>query len=718
VAVPAVLAALAGGLVVAVAVLVFPHLSHNHDEAVYLQQAALLLDGGFQYHAGPIADAVRPWFFVQDGGRLYPKYAPVPAGLFAVGMALGVPRLSLGLIAAGNAALVYALARAAFDRRTAILAVVFLLASPLFLFTSAAFLPYAPTTFLNLAFAFAYVRAARRSSVRWAAVAGAAVGLAFFARPYTALLFALPFVVHAGWSLVAARGDSTALRSVGSRQITTAAVGLVGVALTLAYNWRITGDPLLFPYEAFAPLDGLGFGQRKLLGHELRYTPELAIRSTGHLLWYLLTRWTAAGVLGTVAALAGIAATVRSLRQHAWEPSPTGLDARTLRVLFLGVLGSVVLGNVYFWGTVNVLGDPTDPTDGLMAFLGPFYHFDLLLPLSAFGAAGTLAVVRWLRDRARNAESVSPRQARAVLLAILLLATPVALAAEASVLGPAVDRNLAYTERYDRAYEPVEDRRPENAVVFAPTTYGEWLAHPFQRFRNDPGLDGRIVYALDRGGENLAVVDAYPNRTYYRYTYRGEWLAGSGPGLSPALQRLDVRRAPRLDATTTVGVPADTIAVVVRLSNGETTARYRLANASLDRSRLALDWRLTPDGVRLGNASGAVDRVAGPEVVPVDGTETVAFSITLHAERGPTLTYRQETSIRTTDDRVAVLWPPHRTVCTLVRDCGYEGTYLPGRPALYPDGVKFRTNLSAASTASGVSAVPAVERRKRIEAAG
>ena len=685
--VPLVLTAFAGALVVAVSTQVFPHLSHNHDEAVYLQQAALLIDGGFQYHAGPIADAVRPWFFVQDGSRLFPKYAPVPAGMFAVGMALGAPRLSLGLIAAGNAALVYALARAAFDRRTATLAVVFLLASPLFLFTSAAFLPYAPTTFLNLLFAFAYVRAARRSSLRWAAVAGAAVGLAFFARPYTAVLFALPFVAHAGWSLLAARDDRIALRSIALRQGTTALLGLAGVGLTLAYNWSITGDPFLFPYEAFAPLDGLGFGRRQLLGHELRYTPTLAVRATGNLLWILLTRWTAAGVLGTVAALVGIVATIRGLRGTDWRPSTTDLDDRTLRVLFLGVLASVTLGNVYFWGTVNVLGDPTDPTNGLIAFLGPFYHFDLLLPLSAFGAAGTLAMGRWISRRARRVDALSTRQVRAVLLALLLVVSPVALAAEASVVRPPAERNLAYTDRYDRAYEPFEDRRLENAVVFAPTTYGDWLAHPFQRFRNDPGLDGDVVYAIDRGGRNFGVIDAYPNRTYYRYTYRGQWLDDSGPGITPAIQRLTVRRAPQLDVTTPVDVPADAITVVVRISNGERTARYRIGDAAAlnrlaDRpngSRLSVEWSLSPEGVRLERATVGAERVAGPPVVPIAGNETVAVSITLHSERGPTLTRRQEVSVRATDDRVAVLWPPRRTVCTLVRTCGHEGTVLESR---------------------------------------
>ncbi|MFT4965117.1 MAG: hypothetical protein ACI9PP_002408, partial [Halobacteriales archaeon] len=467
-----------------------------------------------------------------------------------------------------------------------------------------------------------------------------------------------------------------------------------GVTLALLYNWSVTGDPLLFPYEAFAPLDGLGFGRRRILDHELRYTPALAVRRSLRLLWIFLTRWTAAGVLGTFAALVGIAATVRGLRETGWRPSPNDLEEETLQVLLLGLLASVTVGNVYFWGTANVLGDPTVPTNGLIAFLGPFYHFDLLLPLSAFGAAGALAVWRRVRDRMRAIEAISPGQVRAVLLVLLLLVTPVAVAAETSVLRPPVERNLAHTESYDRAYEPFEGRHLEDAVVFTPTPYGDWLAHPFQRFRNDPGLDGPVLHALDRGGGNFAVVDTAQNRTYYRYTYRGEWLGDQGTRITPALQRLDVHTGSRLEAGTTVGVPAETVAVVVRVSNGDTSTRYRIDDAA-EGSSLFLNWTLSPDGVRFGNATDGIDRVGGPERVRIDGNGTLTVSITLHAEQGATLTYRQAVSVRATDDRVAVLWPPHRSVCTIVRDCGHEGTYLPGRPDRYPAGVQFRTNVSA-----------------------
>lgn len=187
-----------GAFTFVIAATLFRYHSVNHDEGVYLMQAALLLSGQLEIHAGALADAVHPWFFIEDGGRLYPKYNPVPAAMYAVSMWLfGEPRATLAVVAAGNAALVYVLGSTAFDRRVGLAAAVLFVASPLALATSSVFLPYAPTTLLNLLFAVAYLRGVRDRSLALAGLAGVAIGLAFFARPFTAVLFAAPFILHA-----------------------------------------------------------------------------------------------------------------------------------------------------------------------------------------------------------------------------------------------------------------------------------------------------------------------------------------------------------------------------------------------------------------------------------------------------------------------------------------------------------------------------------------
>ncbi|PSP74958.1 hypothetical protein BRC81_17450 [Halobacteriales archaeon QS_1_68_20] len=688
----AAVALVAGAVVFWLATNLFPHHSANHDEGVYLQQAALLLDGNLELVAGDLAEAVRPWFFVEDGGRLYPKYAPVPAGMYAVSMALfGEPRVTLAAVAAGNAALVYVLAASAFDRRVGVVAAAVFAASPMALLTSSVFLPYAPTTLLNLLFAVCYLRGVREGSLRAARVAGVAVGLAFFARPFTAVLFAVPFVAHAAWQVLegAYRRGISPLPDPVRRNALTGTLGLTFVGVTLAYNARLTGSPWLFPYEAFAPMDGPGFGTRRILEHSAEYTPEVALWANEYVLRYFATRWFTAGVLGTAFAAAGLALATKRWVAGGTEGGRTG-DAdgdRTAGVLLAGLFVAVPLGNVFFWGNRNVLGTVTDPTDGLVSLFGPFYHFDLLAPLSVFAAFALVAGWRWVRGvcNERVAPATSPRAARALGLVLLVVGVLVLGAANAAVLSPTAERNADYTAKYEAAYEPFEDADLENAVVFVPTPYGDWLAHPFQSLRNGPDLDGEVVYALDRApASDFAVLDAYPDRTFYRYDYRGTWTPDPERHVTPKLERLEVRSGEVLDAETVVGVPDHVTRATVRLENDGEHVQYGVQDPG---ERIAVDWSMDGDGATLA----AVENGS----VAVDGTDAVVLTVTLVQPDGSTLTYRQEVTVRATGGTVEAIWPPERSVCPLVTDCGTEGTYLPDRPGVHRDGVSFEPQVEA-----------------------
>ncbi|VTT86970.1 hypothetical protein DM2_3008 [Halorubrum sp. DM2] len=696
----------AGLLTFAVAATLFSHHSANHDEGVYLTQAALLLGGQLEFHAGPLADAVHPWFFVEDGGRLYPKYSPVPSATYAISMALfDEPRVTLAAVAAGNAALVYLLGATTAGRRAGLAAAVLFAASPMAVLTGATFLPYAPTTFFNLLFAVAYLRSVRDGSTAAAGVAGVAIGIAFFARPFTAVLFAAPFIAHALWrvgSAVAAEGLSLpSLPDPVRRHGLTAIFGTLFVGVTLAYNLRVTGDPLTFPYQAFAPMDGPGFGERRILGHSVEYTPALALESNGYALWELATRWAAAGPVGTLLAFVGGAVAVR--RWHAGvdlaadaahgdgSPGLPGSPAfrRTAAVLVAGVAASVVVGNLFFWGTNNALATLSDPTDGLASLFGPFYHFDLLVPLSLFGgiavAAGARSLPR-LRDRIA-ARTGSEGTARVAVAVVLLAALVVGSGAAVATAAEPVERNAAVDTKHEAAYAPFDETEFTDALVFVPTPYGEWLAHPFQGLRNGPGLDGDAVYALDRDPvEDFAVLDAYPNRTHYRYGYRGAWTADPNNRVTPKLEPIEVRSGSRVDAETTVGIPerVDSARVRVETRRGEGRATYTVRDPAAG-DPLAVEWSIGPDGMRLAgapNGSASIDPAG----------DVAILTVTLVAPDGSTFTYRQEATVRTLDsDRVEVVWPPERSVCRLVTECGSEGTYLPDESGVHSEWVVFET---------------------------
>ena len=707
-------AAATGVLTFLIAATVFRYHSVNHDESVYLMQAALLLSGQLEIHAGALADAVHPWFFIEDGGRLYPKYNPVPAGMYAVSMALfGEPRVTLAAVAAGNETLVYLLGSTVFDRRVGLAAAVCFAASPMVLVTGSVFLPYAPTTFLNLLFAVAYLRGVRDRSLPLAGLAGLAVGLAFFARPYTAVLFAAPFILHAVVRV------TTSLRRAGifplsgpvRRHGLTALLGTLFVGVTLAYNLRLTGSPLTFPYQAFAPMDGPGFGERRILGHSVEYTPELALRSNGYALWYLATRWVVAGPLGTLLALAGGGVAARRWlsgrrtvdaadepdeRVRASEPPADRRFERTAGLLLAGVVVTVVVGNLFFWGTNNLLATFADPTDGLVAGFGPFYHFDLLVPVSIFGGLAVVTGVQRLsRLRVRLASRITPERARAVVVAVAaLLILGGALGAAVAVEAP-LDRHTSPADKYETAYEPIESASFEDDLVFVPTPYGDWLHHPFQPLRNDPGLDGPVVYALDRDpAEDFTVIDAYPDRDLRRYAYQGTWTPDPNRRVTPTLESLDVRNGARIDAETTVGVPDRVQRAVVRLEavEGEPPGTGERVVAEYDvrdpDGSLTVDWSLTPAGARLVGAPNTTVPFAA-------GGDEVVVTVTLVDPAGSTFTYRQEATVRESDGDIEAVWPPERSVCRLTTECGTAGTYIPDDPDAHAEWVVFETDAQA-----------------------
>ena len=645
----AVVVVVVGGLLVyTIANVVFPYHTSNHDEAVYLQQAAMLLEGQL-FLRPPVDGPFRPWFFVESGRGLYPKYTPPTAAMFAVGKLLGGYRVALGLIATGALAGTYHTVREAFDARTGVVATVLMLASPLFVVEASVFLSYVPAMLWNLTFAASYLHADRTGSRRTATLAGIAVGIAFFTRPYTAVLFATPFILHALWSLrEQGRG---ALDRVGL----TAVFGLVGVATTLGYNAFITGHPTVFPYEAFAPLDGLGFGYREIAGYSRTFTPRLSLRANAEVLWLFATEWVVAGPLGTLAALVGL-----------WTVRQRGFDDRQLALAGIGL--TVPLGNLLFWGNLNVLGELADPSDGLVSFFGPYYHTDLLVPVVAFGAVGLLATVEWAYGTLPS--HVSAERAKPAVTALLLVGATVGAGVTVAAVAAPLEANYDVTQQYERAYEPFEDRELDNTVVFLPRTYGNWLNHPFQILRNDPGFDGETVYAMQR--QQFAVVDSYPDRSYYRYVYRGQWAPFLDRSVEPRLQRVRMAGGETVTTNLSATVPAAAESVTIRITNGTANTSANEYTTATDPSLVSLELRTDANRSRL-TGDGIEDSIAVP--TPERGTVTVVAFVDYGADRA--VKYRWALPVNETDSGVRVL-TPRMEVCWSERRCGGQAAYVPG----------------------------------------
>ncbi|MFB6233902.1 MAG: ArnT family glycosyltransferase [Halopenitus sp.] len=696
----AILAALVAALV---ATRVFPHHSLNHDEGVYLQQAAMLLEGQL-FLQPPVDGPFRPWFFVESQRGLYSKYAPLPAATFALGKLLGGYVVALAGVAASLVALTAGIGRELFDARTGLLAGAFLLASPLFLVQAGVYLPYAVTTALNLAFALAYLRAERLGSRRMAAVAGAAVALAFFARPYTALLFAVPFILHAVWTLVAARawrvltasglsGADAATRNLVARRVLTACLGTLGVLVTLGYNAVVTGDPLLFPYQAFAPADGIGFGHRQILGHEANYTPSLALRSNAQVLRRLFTEWVVAGSLGTALAALGVGALVRdrlslatrvggSTSESGNTASPTTLSHRTL---LAGLFLTVPLGNVAFWGNFNILGNLGVAADGLIHYLGPYYHYDLLVPTALFAAAGTMLIQSRVRTVA--ARRLDADRARRVSLAVILVGGLVLGGAAATTAAEPLERNEAVTDELAKGYEPfLEGEPPGNAVVFLPPVYGRWLNHPFQALRNDPDFDDGRVYAIGDVAD-LDVAAAYPDRPLYRYVYTGTWVPVDDSSVEPELRRVDRAAGASVSLTTRLGLPDRARSAVVRVSTdaGSSTVAVNGTPTTLVLTATVEGDAATVEGDAVTVAGDGIDESV---TVATESQDEVVIELFVQTGTSSGFTYRLAFPIASEGGTVRAL-SPTKEWCRVPTECEPLGLAGTG------DGISVETSLAA-----------------------
>jgi len=626
-----------------IATQVFPYHSLNHDEGVYLQQAAMLLDGKL-FLQPPVPEAFRPWFFVESAQGMYPKYNPVPAAMFAPFLALGIPRVALALIGAGIVALVAGIGAELFDRPTGLLAGIVLLTSPLYLINTAVFLSYAPTTLLNCAFALSYLRADRTGSRRLAAVAGAAIALAFFSRPYTAFLFGLPFVGHALWRL------RTREREIVVQKGIVAVLGLVGVAVTLGYNALVTGSPLEFPYHAFAPRDGIGFGVHELLGREVDYTPRLAARTNAYVLDAFAGRWFAAGLLGTAVAVAGFAIAIRRYTAR--------------RLTLAGVVVTVILGELYFWGTLNMIGDVEEIGDGLIAYLGPYYHYDLLVPASVFAGLALRAGAAQLRTLLTA--RLSRRRALAVGVAVLAVGASVGGVAAVQTVDDQIESNQGITDHYEAAYAPFEETSFENALVFLPDPYGPWLNHPFQPLRNDPGYDGDAVYALEE--RPFEVLDSFPDRTLYRYSFRGGWAPVAGEPVTPRLQRIQAVEGSIVRLQATAGIPqyAQLVSIRVETDAGENTTTVTDPGRELTVS-------LDVENDRATLAGPSIDE---PITVPIDGRDTIRTRLVVDYGTGAGFNYGIALPVEPSGDRVGAL-SPRLELCEVPHQCDGAAAYVP-----------------------------------------
>ncbi|HET9530261.1 MAG TPA: glycosyltransferase family 39 protein, partial [Blastocatellia bacterium] len=244
---------------------------HVADEVVYLYHARFLAEGTLSMPAPPAPEAFDIYLMDVNGDRWYPSPPPGWPAVLAVGTIVGLPWLVNPLLAGINVLLAYIFLIEVYDRRTARMAVLLLCVSPWHIFMAMNFMTHTFTLTCALFAAVAVVRARKTDKALWGWAAGCAVGVASLIRPLEGLILGALIGV---WAI-----------GLGGRRLKASAIAafVLGAAMTgaivLQYNKTLTGNPMVFPLNAyldkvFGPgRNDLGFGPNRGLGWTLQPFP-------------------------------------------------------------------------------------------------------------------------------------------------------------------------------------------------------------------------------------------------------------------------------------------------------------------------------------------------------------------------------------------------------------------------------------------------------------
>jgi len=614
---------------------IFPVLSNNPDETVYLVQAKLLAQGRLFMEPNQYSEFFSPFFFFNDGDKIFSKYSPVHAAILAIGeMVAGSPRLSLGLLGAANLAVIWLLGRELYGRREGLIAAVVLAFSAWFLIHSSTYLSYTSSLLFNALFLLAFLKWQRTNRPAWALGAGLAIGIEFFARPYSAILFSAPFAV---WALILVARDHQRIMPLAAMVAGATSI----IALALAYNTVITGNPLLFPFQALEPLDTLGFGARRTHPSAplFDFTPEKGVRATVTAL-RSLGMWLPGGALGAL---------FIALRLY-FAPLRRG------EIALLAVIGSVVVGNVFFWGTAHLV------TLGAHDIFGPFYHFDLLVPYTLLFVGSIGVAASWVSKLPRpawmgRASRWVPAFHGDMAGGLTAVAAALVVIYSIGVLGSKLELNYRYTTRDQELYAPIwaATSGSHESLVFLPVTL---IGLPLNDLINDPDLDGSVVYARDLGPKNLRLMEAYPGRRYYRFTIQGAVTASYSDWASSSIKEVRLERANEFDVRTTIVNDSGKPFVFVYVWNEGNVQEYLVDDDSRRGETYELTWNVAPEGMDLvGDFLRQLSEMDGPAEEGVV-TFAVAFSDVPERERGERLEYRYW--MRVEDGEIVFADPPQQ----------------------------------------------------------
>jgi hypothetical protein len=466
-------------------------------------QAEVVAIGRLAVPAPPVPEPFRVSLTLVRDGKWFAQYYPGFPAILAPFVRLDLDWLANPLLGGLLVFGTFLLGRRLFDAETAFLAALLVATSPLTMTLTTTFLSHVACSALLVFAGYLVVRARESRSLAVGLLAGFLFGWAVAARPYTALLCALPLALVLGHDLL--RNPRT-----GFRIAAAFAAGALPWAIALpAWNALLVGSPWSSAYDLQWPHHRLGFhaipARERFLPDRVvdRYDPEIA--------WIMLLRQFASArdMLLPFAYGASVIALPLLLFR--------GLNRRD--ALLLTAPLALVAGYFFYPGTMGISS----------TILGPRYYSEALPALLLVVAHAV--VVGGRRLGRPGAASIL------VLAAVLTLfgfrdARDRARKLDRRSFGPAAVANRS-VERWLTTL----DSTPRVIFVDISTMHRDSAL-----LTNRPDLTGpNLVAVYEEPETNRAVLDAFPGRTAALV----RWTSG-GPDLVDYSPELDTEGPPNV----------------------------------------------------------------------------------------------------------------------------------------------------------------------------
>ena len=471
---------------------IFDHIPHINDEIVYLFQAQIFLSGKL-YYPSPCGREFFDFTHIINNGKWYGQYPFGYPLLLVFGILLNAPWIVNTLFAAFSIIIFFFLGKEIYDQKTGIIAAVLGSVSIWFLLMSSTMMSHTSCMFFTSVFLLFLFRSLKNPSLMNGLIAGLGLGMAFLIRPYTAFFISLPFLIFYAFNLL------KNLRKKLKNMAAFTLILMISIFSLLLYNYLTNDNFLTFGYEiSHGKSHGIGFGKAG-------YTniPHTVFLGFSQVFNYIksLNKYLFGWPLSSFFTIVPLFFLMKK------NPGYRKKD-----LLLTSGFFTLLMSLFFFWGTYILIGARM-----------VFEALPLLILLSARGLD---EVSKISLDKFKKINRGTFNKALIFIL-IIFSAYAFFIRFPRWIWPPETEwyyhgyanKYAAVTSNINRTLESVDLKK--SLVIM------KFIYHPIEYFPygwwgsgflyNDPQLENNIIYARDRGKDNIDLIQCFPERKFYLF---------------------------------------------------------------------------------------------------------------------------------------------------------------------------------------------------------